>query len=58
MNLQIKNGIAPCEKDFRPSSAFDVKQIHTNNIKAIASYLTKYVTKNNDEFKCPGLELL
>jgi len=39
-------------EDFKPSSAFDVKQINTNNIKAIASYLTKYVTKNNDEFKC------
>ena len=52
INLKIKNGIVPREKDYKPSSAFDVKQINTNNIKAIASYLTKYVTKNNEEFKC------
>ena len=52
MNLQIKNGIVPRDKDYKPSSAFDVKQINTNNIKAIASYLTKYVTKNDEEFRC------
>jgi len=52
MDLQIKNGIKPREKDFRPSSAFDVKQLTTNNAKGLSSYVTKYVTKNNDKFKC------
>ncbi|SNR75488.1 rolling circle replication-associated protein [Lutibacter flavus] len=52
MELQIKNGIEPREKDFRPSSAFDVKQLNTNNIKRISTYVTKYVTKNDAKFKC------
>lgn len=52
MELQIKNGVIPRDKNFRPSSAFDVKQLTSNNIRSIASYVTKYVTKNNDKFKC------
>ncbi len=52
INLQLKNGIEPREKDFKPSSAFDVKQLNTNNIRRITSYVTKYVTKNNAKFKC------
>ncbi|TNJ47122.1 hypothetical protein KFZ70_05020 [Tamlana fucoidanivorans] len=52
INLQIKNGVTPREKDFKPSSAFDVKQLNSNNIRAIASYVTKYVTKNKAKFKC------
>lgn len=52
ISLQKKNGITPRNKDFKPSSAFDVKQINTNNIKGIGSYITKYVTKNKAKFKC------
>ena len=52
MDLQIKNGIEPREKDFRPSSAFDVKQLSANNVRSIAKYVTKYVTKNKAKFKC------
>ena len=52
IDLQIKNGITPREKEFRPSSAFDVKQLHTNNISKITSYVTKYVTKNDAKFNC------
>jgi len=29
-----------------------VKQLHSSNIRSIASYVTKYVTKNNAKFKC------
>ena len=50
--LQQKNGIIPRDKDFKPSSAFDVKQLNARNIKRITSYVTKYVTKNNEKFKC------
>ncbi|TXE12925.1 hypothetical protein FUA26_03780 [Seonamhaeicola algicola] len=52
IDLQLKNGIEPRKKDYRPSSAFDVKQLNSNNIRSIASYVTKYVTKNDDGFKC------
>lgn len=52
LTLQQKNGILPRDKDFKPSSAFDVKQLNAKNIKRITSYVTKYVTKNNDKFKC------
>jgi len=52
LTLQQKNGITPREKDFKPSSAFDVKQLNTNNIRRITSYVTKYITKNNAKFNC------
>jgi hypothetical protein len=52
IELQKKNGILPREENFKPSSAFDVKQLNSNNIRSIASYVTKYVTKNNDKFNC------
>jgi hypothetical protein len=52
LTLQKKNGIIPRDKDFKPSSAFDVKQLNTNEIRRITSYVTKYVTKNNEKFKC------
>lgn len=52
LDLQKKNGILPRDKDFKPSSAFDVKQLYSSNIRSIASYITKYVTKNNAKFKC------
>ena len=50
--FQQKNGIHPRDKDFKPSSAFDIKQLNASNIKRISSYVTKYVTKNNKKFKC------
>ncbi|RZK05195.1 MAG: hypothetical protein EOO46_16050 [Flavobacterium sp.] len=52
LELQAKFGIVPRETSFNPSSAFDVKPISGNNIKAIANYLTHYVTKNESEFMC------
>lgn len=52
VELQIKNGIIPRDNNYKPSSAFDVKSITGKNIKAIANYLTYYVTKNDGEFKC------
>ncbi len=52
IDLQRKNGIEPRKKDFKPSSAFDVKQLNSSNIRSIASYVTKYVTKNDAKFKC------
>ena len=52
LTLQEKNNIIPREKDFKPTSAFDVKQLNSNNIRRITSYVTKYVTKNNAKFKC------
>jgi hypothetical protein len=52
LDLQKKNGIIPRDKDFKPSSAFDVRELNSNNIRSIASYVTKYVTKNNDKFNC------
>lgn len=52
IELQRKNNIKPRQENFKPSSAFDVKQLNSNNIRSIASYVTKYVTKNNAKFKC------
>jgi hypothetical protein len=52
LELQAKHGIKPREESFKPSSAFDVKQINTKNPKSVGAYLTKYVTKNKAEFKC------
>tara|TARA_R110002020_G_scaffold435662_4_gene645851 strand:+ start:414 stop:1247 length:834 start_codon:yes stop_codon:yes gene_type:complete len=52
IDLQLKNGVTPRKKGFKPSSAFDVKQLNSNNIRSIASYVTKYVTKNGAKFKC------
>lgn len=52
IDLQKKNGIVPRDENYKPSSAFDVRELNSNNIRSIASYVTKYVTKNNDKFKC------
>ena len=52
LNLQKDNGIVPREEGFKPSSAFDIKRINKENLKAIQLYLTKYISKNADEFKC------
>jgi hypothetical protein len=50
--LQNKNGVFPRDEKFNPSSAFDIKAINATNINRIRMYLTKYVTKNEDSFKC------
>ncbi|MDE3235915.1 MAG: hypothetical protein KGO81_08180 [Bacteroidota bacterium] len=52
LDVQKKFGIVPRDENFKPSSAFDVKVINSNNIKGIINYLTKYVTKNASEFDC------
>jgi hypothetical protein len=52
IDLQAKHDIRPRDANYRPSSAFDVKSITGQNVKAIANYLTYYVTKNEGEFKC------
>ena len=52
LELQKKNGIVPRDENYKPSSAFDVKNIAKNNLKGICSYLTKYVTKGAGEFFC------
>ena len=52
LELQAKHGIFPRDANFKPSSAFDVKAITGQNVKAIANYLTYYVTKNEGMFKC------
>jgi hypothetical protein len=52
IELQAKHGITPTQENFNPSSAFDVRAITGNNVKAIANYLVTYVTKNQGEFLC------
>ena len=52
IGLQAKHGIIPRDKNFNPSSAFDIKGIVSKNIKGISLYLTKYVTKNKSQFNC------
>lgn len=52
LDVQAKCGIIPRDENFKPSSAFDVKTITTKNPRQIATYLTKYVTKNKAEFDC------
>ena len=52
IDLQLKNGIKPRKKDYKPTSAFDVKQLNSNNIRSIASYVTKYVANNDAKFRC------
>jgi len=52
IDLQKKNGIVPRDENYKPSSAFDVRELNSNNIRAIGSYVTKYITKNNDTFDC------
>lgn len=52
LSLQKKHGIIPRNQNFSPTSAFDVKAIGGNSVKSIGIYLTKYVTKNNEAFKC------
>jgi hypothetical protein len=52
IELQKKHDVISRQSHFNPSSAFDVKQVNTANIRGIVRYLTKYVTKNNSQFEC------
>jgi hypothetical protein len=52
LDLQARFGIVPRDERYKPSSAFDVRHIRAANVKAIANYLTYYVTKNEGSFKC------
>jgi hypothetical protein len=52
LDLQKKHGILPRDESFTPTSSFDVKAIASKSVKSIGIYLTKYVTKNNEKFKC------
>lgn len=52
LDLQARFGIIPRDQNYKASSAFDVRNITGANIKAIANYLTYYVTKNEGSFKC------
>jgi len=51
IKLQNKNGIQARDASFKPSSSFDVKQVTSNNVKGILNYLTKYITKNDCQFR-------
>ena len=52
LDLQARHGIVPREASFKPSSAFNVKQIQKDNIRGLVKYLTSYVTKNSSAFGC------
>ncbi|SDX05821.1 hypothetical protein SAMN05444410_108166 [Hydrobacter penzbergensis] len=52
LDVQARFGILPREAGSKPSSAFDVRHVSSNNIKGIVNYLTKYVTKNQGQFDC------
>ncbi|KAA9038447.1 hypothetical protein FW778_12845 [Ginsengibacter hankyongi] len=51
LDVQTKNGVIPRDKNFKPSSAFDVKKVNSGNAKGVSNYLTKYITKNNGKFR-------
>jgi len=50
--LQAKHGIIPRNSEYKPSSAFDVRIISTENPRQLGMYLTKYITKNRSKFDC------
>ena len=52
LDLQKKHGIIPRDENFTPTSSFDVKAINSQSVKSVGIYLTKYVTKNNESFRC------
>jgi hypothetical protein len=51
IDVQKKNNICVRQVDFKPASAFDVIGITSRNSKGILSYITKYITKNNSQFR-------
>lgn len=52
LDVQKKFGVVPRDEHFKPSSAFDVKVINSNNIKGVGNYITKYITKNEGQYRC------
>lgn len=52
LELQKKSGIVFSNPDYKPSSAFNFLRIRQNDLKKLQNYLTKYVSKNRDSFKC------
>jgi hypothetical protein len=52
IELQAKHGIVPRDEKFQLTFSLDVRKVDTNNVKALGSYLTAYVTKNQGQFKC------
>ncbi|MDP4086622.1 MAG: hypothetical protein Q8934_18775 [Bacillota bacterium] len=52
LDVQKKQGIVPRDENFKPSSAFDVRVINSNNIKSVGNYITKYITKNTGKYRC------
>ncbi|MGN6296747.1 MAG: rolling circle replication-associated protein [Ginsengibacter sp.] len=52
LEVQKNQGIVPRDENFKPSSAFDVKVVNSNNIKGVGNYITKYITKNTGQYRC------
>lgn len=52
LDVQQRQGIVPRNENYKPSSAFDVKVINSNNVKGVGNYITKYITKNSSQFQC------
>lgn len=52
LGVQAKHGIEPRDNNYKPTSAFNVRLIKSDNVKGIGTYLTKYVTKNAGKFGC------
>jgi hypothetical protein len=52
IELQEKNGIVRRDTSNLPSSAFDVRAVNSNNVKAIGNYVTAYIVKNETQIKC------
>lgn len=52
LEVQKSQGIVPRDENFKPSSAFDVRVVNSNNIKGVSNYITKYITKNTGQYRC------
>ncbi|MDP4285970.1 MAG: hypothetical protein Q8891_16270 [Bacteroidota bacterium] len=52
LEVQKTQGIVPRDENYKPSSAFDVKVVSSNNIKGVGNYITKYITKNTGQYRC------
>jgi hypothetical protein len=51
LGVQGKNGIVARDQKFNPTSAFDVKGLTSKNTKGVLNYVTKYITKNESQFR-------
>lgn len=52
VELQERHGIIRRDTSTIPGSAFDVRAVTGNNVKAIGNYLTSYISKNETQIKC------